>query len=229
MTRRPHVADPGRAATRGRSDEFARTARPPGPGWIGLRPHTRAVVTIGVLAATVTACASGQPAAQAEAHDDRGISAPSPNVSRTWSPDGTRLVFFLPWDGEAAEREIFVADFSEQRITRLTDNGSEDANPAWSPDGTRIAFFSNRAGGALQIYTMNPEGGEPTQLTHADHHSFSPSWSPDGMRIAYETYIDGNRDIWTMQADGSDAVRATVGPEEEGRPAWSPDGRRLLF
>jgi len=50
-------------------------------------------------------------------------------------------------------------------VTQLTKNDFvEDDDPVWSPDGKHIAFHSTRDGDE-EIFVMNPDGTNQTQLT----------------------------------------------------------------
>jgi hypothetical protein len=49
--------------------------------------------------------------------------------------------------------------------TRLTFTGRDEKDLAWSPDGSLIAFSRSGPTGPYQIFTIDPETGEETQLT----------------------------------------------------------------
>ena len=93
---------------------------------------------------------------------------------------------------------------------------------------TRIAFNSNRVVN-MEVYVMNADGSNQTNLTHNSADDWHPVWSPDGGRIAFSTHRDGNHEIYVMNADGSDQTRLTDNPADDHYPAWSPDGARLVF
>ena len=107
------------------------------------------------------------------------------------------------------------------RATAITNNSYDDYSPAWSQDGRRIAFVSYR-GGDAEIYVMNANGSDVTQLTH-DTHSTPPAWSPEGGRIAFAS----SGEIYVMNADGSNVtkLKGSFGLS----PAWSPDSQRIAF
>jgi Tol biopolymer transport system component len=123
------------------------------------------------------------------------------------------------------------------QLTHLSDMEVASA-PAWSPDGGRVAFVVqtfDETGGTRRadIWTMDADGSDPTQVTHGPGSSWSPSWSPDGTQIAYTHVSAHQRDqIWIMESDGSDPYAFTQCGSEclgDSSPSWSPDGTRIAF
>jgi Tol biopolymer transport system component len=94
--------------------------------------------------------------------------------------------------------------------------------------GQHIAFVSTRDGNQ-EIYVMNTDGTDQTNLTVHPAQDTVPDWSPDDKRIAFESNRDGNWEIYLMNADGSGQVRLTNNPHEDHDPDWSPDGQRIVF
>jgi len=96
----------------------------------------------------------------------------------------------------------------------------------------RIAFTSDRDGASnTEIYSMNPDGSNQTNLTHHPALDFDASWSPDGSRIAFasDRTAAGSWDVYAMNADGSNVVRLTTDPALDWTPSWSPDGSKIVF
>lgn len=94
----------------------------------------------------------------------------------------------------------------------------------------KIAFVSNRSGNA-DIWIMDADGGNQTNLTSAPGTDSDPQWSPDGSKIAFSSDRIGNPQIYTMNSDGSGLHKLTsnFATRTEMEPTWSPDGQRIAF
>ncbi|HEX6625989.1 MAG TPA: hypothetical protein VF064_19890, partial [Pyrinomonadaceae bacterium] len=90
----------------------------------------------------------------------------------------------------------------------------------------KVAFVSNRDGDD-EIFTMNADGSEQTQLTVNAASDTRPDWSPDGTKIVFESSRDGNSEIYVMNADGTGQTRLTTHTASDSQPVWSPDGTRI--
>jgi Tol biopolymer transport system component len=181
-------------------------------------------------------------AGQEDAENDllRLTDLPGEEHGASWSPDGSRIVF---WSEYAGNRDIYVVSVSEASSgaseevpTRLTEHPGLDTDPDWSPDGSRIAFSSDRDGNE-EIYVMELEAGQPgtgtgalTRLTDNPARDTAPVWSPDGSLIAFESDRAGNVDIYVVSPDGSSAAKPLTSDSTHDRnAAWSPDGRYVAY
>ena len=93
---------------------------------------------------------------------------------------------------------------------------------------TRIAFQSNRDGN-WEIYLMNVNGTNQTNLTNNLASDYGTVWSADGTKIGFSSTRDGNMEIYVMNADGADPARLTNNPANDYQPTWSPDGAKIAF
>ena len=91
--------------------------------------------------------------------------------------------------------------------------------------GDTIAFSSGE-----NIYTMNTDGTDITELARG----ISPSWSPDGTKIVFTSGFVRFRgdvsDICIMDANGANRVNLTQGRHNVNHsPVMSPDGTKIAF
>lgn len=87
--------------------------------------------------------------------------------SSSLSPDGTTLLY-QQTDYNMAENRgvttLWVEALDSKAVTRLTDLTSNSLAPRWSADGKRIYFLSDRSG-SMQVWEMNPTGGDVRQMS----------------------------------------------------------------
>jgi Tol biopolymer transport system component len=97
----------------------------------------------------------------------------------------------------------------------------------------RIVFSSSRENNASEVYVMNSDGSEQTNLTNSQGEDFAPDWSPDGTKIAFVSLRGGlGQKIYVMKADGSAPTRITNSTDSrdtDSSPRWSPDGTKIVF
>jgi Tol biopolymer transport system component len=99
-----------------------------------------------------------------------------------WSPDGTQIAF----RSERGENsDIYVMNIDGTNLRRLTTHEATDTQPSWSSDGARIVFATNRATDSadvneqnFDIYLINSDGSELTQITNDPSSERYPDWHP---------------------------------------------------
>ena len=77
------------------------------------------------------------------------------------------------------------------------------------------------------LFTIRPNGGGLTQVTHAPEGTtvYSASFSPDGTSItAGMQGTDGKADIYTMKTDGTGITPVTRTAERDSAPDWGGAG-----
>lgn len=101
---------------------------------------------------------------------------------------------------------------------------------------SKIAFVSDRTDDVLQIWTMNPDGTDPRQLTFDPGEKTQPKWSPDGSRLLYvapggtdDVGTNLGLDLWVINSDGTGIAKVTSFKGDDISPAWSPDGSLIAF
>lgn len=124
-----------------------------------------------------------------------------------WSPDGSRIVFVSDRDGNT---ELYIMDRDGVEERRLTNDPTPDEFFSWHPEGDRILYISYRDGadplslgiGNAEVYVVDVQSTETTNLTNNPAWDGDASWSPDGSEIVFTRRTD-HAEIYTMRSDGS--------------------------
>ncbi len=120
-----------------------------------------------------------------------------------WSPDGKKLLYVK---GSIADNKcrIWTCDPDGSNQT-LISNGSGDFNdidPRWSNDSSKIIFSSDRSvvneKHNFDIYIMDADGGNLTQLTTNSSRDDKPVFAPDGKTVFFRSNRGLVWDIWTL-------------------------------
>lgn len=146
---------------------------------------------------------------------------------------GQGLIVYTSLPPRATETQIWECRLDGSEAGYLIDGKS----PQLSPDDKHILFLRRGRTGRYQLWLMDPNGGNLTQLTQNDQFDISdPRWSPDGQWIAYSSFEgkdpDGrpNADIWLVAGDGSPRrIQLTQNGSFDGSPVWDRNGHTIYF
>jgi Tol biopolymer transport system component len=148
------------------------------------------------------------------------------NWKPRWSPGGTHILFASTRTGVGEHLWLAAADGTGP-IRLTTKDGT---NPVWSSGGAQIAFESTRDGDQ-EVYVMQADGSNQTNLSNNAQPDFSPSWFPDGQEVLYGAAVTiDSYHIFSAAADGSGTVQLTTGDSQTNQlPHASSDGSQVLF
>ncbi|QYK50164.1 MAG: PD40 domain-containing protein [Anaerolineales bacterium] len=146
----------------------------------------------------------------------------------TASPDGRWIVFYATRDGQTypASHSIWVMARDGTGALQLTQRTGGGWDPVWSPDSTRIQF-AGEVNGFPQLFVMNADGSQLSQVTRLSGLRGRNDWSVNGLLA---TYLGGSwdRDIYVFDTQGENVVQLTDGGNNLA-PSFSPDGQWLTF
>lgn len=171
-------------------------------------------------------------------------------LSPAFSPD-SRLVAFSALEGN--RRDIFVYDFENDVLRKVTDDRYDDVDVSWFPGSTRLVFSSDRphpdnpepliehhpytsAGAAMpgdfrygsyNLHTIDINTGETTPLHVGPGQNTKPAVSPDGSKVAFISNRNGIDNVYVTYPDSGQAVAVTDILTGIMYVSWSPDGKKL--
>lgn len=158
-----------------------------------------------------------------------------------WSPDNKRVTYYEGIPGTTGSSgatprpdryNVCAVDVETGEVQVLVSEpaGKLHAEPEWSPDGKKIAFRDDRdgtcfpgAGGCnYEIYVLDLETGEQTNVTRNPALDIEPVWSPDGEWIMFASNReDVNFDLYVIHPDGTGLQRVLDDPEaKDSYPSW---------
>jgi serine/threonine-protein kinase len=154
-----------------------------------------------------------------------------------FSPDGRRLAMEIR---EGGRYDVWVYEWEQAKISRLTFESGDNKFPEWTPDGRRIAFASTRGEKATyNLYWQRADGtGEAEPLIRSMNPQVPMSWHPTGKALAYGEQNPQRRwDIMILPLEGDEVSGWKPGtptifftsPFDEWSAAFSPDGRWLAY
>ena len=172
-----------------------------------------------------------------------------------FSPDGKSIAFatertrggmMLPpiqaSGSDPSRASIYLMDIDGRNQRPLVDADGADRAPVFSPDGQKIAFESKAPtqetastpgstenNDTLEIYVIDIDGSNKTQLTHNDVDDGHPTWSPNGKQIAFSSMVENIYQIFIVNAAGGTAKQLTFSDASHYHPIFSPDGKRIIY
>jgi len=117
-----------------------------------------------------------------------------------FSPDSQQLLF------SATDRrgfsDLYIYNFQNEQLTRLTNDYYEDIDPVFSKDGTKIIFSSDRTDGLFrQMYNLfeyDLATKQISYLTNVSANISTPHFSPDYSELYFTSDYNGTYNIWKI-------------------------------
>ncbi len=145
-----------------------------------------------------------------------------------WSHDGSRLAYHTPGPGDP----LFVSNGSIQSAGRpifTAPAGLHCHFPLWSPDGKFIYFVLGSLPDKLDVWRINPAGGNPQRITSHNGRVTYPVFLDRRTLMYLASDSDGSGPwLYSMDVERRIPHRLTTGPDRYTSLAASADGRRLV-
>lgn len=134
----------------------------------------------------------------------------------SWAPDNQHFVVVSRIDNNASDEDHEYPQ--SQVVQRIRYRGDEDG------------WLGNTF---LQLFVININTGEATQITHGEGDHRAPMWSPDGKHIAFITNAVANRDFnrrseaHVISPEGGESACWSADLNRVDVLTWSPDSTQL--
>ena len=147
----------------------------------------------------------------------------------SYSSDGELILFNSYRTGAS---DIYTYRKSDGLLKQWTDFDGYEAHAQFSPDDSKILFNRQDNGEDYNLYVIDTETGDISQLTDEATEEGYASWSPDGKTIVFASdrgQASGETDLYLMNSNGENIRRITDHPSKDEYPFFSPDGKYIYF
>ncbi len=127
----------------------------------------------------------------------------------------------------AGKYEIFAMRTNGREPAPITGGPGQVRQPSCASED--LLLFTSAAGGGSDIWRMELQTGERSNLTASLGGDRWPRWAPDERSIAFVSDRYGPSQLFLMKSDGSEPSQLTRGEFPVEQPSWAPDGSALVF
>jgi Tol biopolymer transport system component/DNA-binding winged helix-turn-helix (wHTH) protein len=135
-----------------------------------------------------------------------------------WLRDG-KIIYGSTASGK---EDVWLMDADGSNQKQLTTTAGANFEPTVSDDGRTVVYVSKAADAAQNLWKMNLDNGERTQLTNGGF-DLRPDISPDGRWVVYMSVIKDSPTLWKISIDGGAPIQ--LSDKIAAVPRVSPDGR----
>jgi hypothetical protein len=144
----------------------------------------------------------------------------------SWSGVDDRIAYFVR---KGKFRAMVLQNVVTREVQEIINLETVDApeSPDIAPDGRTVAF-SALQGAVGDIYLLNLETQDITNLTEDDFADYAPTFSPDGSYLVYVARISGNNKLFKLDLKTREKTQLTFGTFSEAAAQFLDD-HTLVF
>ena len=144
----------------------------------------------------------------------------------SWAPSGDRIAYFVrreKWRTLILQN-VITGDVEQRFEMREVD---DPESPDISPDGTKVAFAALQ-GGVGDIFLIDLQTRQLTNLSKDNFADSGPTWSPDGRSIVYVARVSGNEKLFRLEVATGQKTQLTFGTHDDSAAQFL-DADTLVF
>ncbi|MSO45523.1 MAG: hypothetical protein EXQ59_01980 [Acidobacteria bacterium] len=144
----------------------------------------------------------------------------------SWSPTGDRLAYFARRE---KSRSLILQNVLNGKVEQCIDLRTVDdpESPDISPDG-RTVVFAAQQGGVGDLFTLDLQNGDVTNVTKDAFADSGPTWTPDGRSVVYIARVSGSEKLFRLDIASGQKTQLTFGTHDDAS-AQFVDADTLLF
>jgi hypothetical protein len=144
----------------------------------------------------------------------------------SWAPAGDRLAYFVRTE---KQKTLIVQNVLTGRIEDRVEikELDEPESPDFGPTGRTVVFgaLSDAVG---DIFSLDLDTRQITNLTQDEFTDFAPTFSPDGKFVVYVARVSGNDKLFRLDLDTKKKTQLTFGTHDD-TAAQFYDDQTLIF
>ena len=143
-----------------------------------------------------------------------------------WAPAGDRLAYFVRTE---KHRSLILQNVVTRRIEERIELPSIDApeSPDIDPSG-RYVVFAGLRGAVGDLFLLDLQTKEITNLTDDAFAEYAPTFAPDGKSLVYITRVSGNDKLFRMDLQTKERRQLTFGTHDDVSPQFI-DAETIVF
>lgn len=103
------------------------------------------------------------------------------------SPDGNTILYGVSYysiEQNKGNRDLYIMNTDGTNNKQITKSPKSEFNAIWRPDGLKIGFLTAESG-SVQLWEMNPDGSDRTQISNIEGGITGFKYSPDQTKVLY--------------------------------------------
>ncbi|MDA1184285.1 MAG: hypothetical protein O2930_06535 [Acidobacteria bacterium] len=144
----------------------------------------------------------------------------------SWSPSGDQIGYFVRSE---KSRTLVLQNVLTRNIDKRValETVDDPESPDISPDGRRVVFSALR-GGVGDIFLLNLDTEELTNLTNDGFADSGPTWAPDGQSIIYVVRVSGSEKLFRLDVASGQKTQITFGTHDDSAAQFM-DADTIVF